>query len=584
MVASAADVPPEFAAAGVVRGDRTVQILVPGAGMSVYGRHLGPVTGCAGVADPKQRETANPRAPAPGFADLSVYPRELCGVQVLIGGKPAGLLYVSEKQINFKVPQDSPESGTADLRIVYQGQSSVSLAMKAGFEKTSVSLDQPAYTNMPVWLRVELPFEFTALIQYPFVLGPAGFGCNEIEVRRNGRPLPLVPGSDWMRYGMVFSGFVCGSYLPVPKMATTGRLPLHLLYRFDIPGTYEVRFTLRRSPFGESTPGEIRARSEWTPIEVLPSAPNQRADWLNALRAHIPSGVVELLSDVLPSVLGLPDQVSLEIAIQCLYHENSSVRRYAMNGLSYWPEDSTSRRLLALLHTKGPSDELVRFLMRQPDLRSAHSAEIAETSLPFLESDSAVAIDGAITALGQAGVDNSTIRDIALRSVERIVSREDVQNRGSLLQIMARTKDERVHRLLRKLVEADHDLAVSDFVSFGDPGDLPTLGTILKAPGPGGGERFAYLPELLYKTYGKAAVPYLRTALPDAPGRFTQRNIAIQLMAAGDAAGFQFALDALERETVLRTEMMQALRSQFPELKGSDEDTIKAFLKARSGN
>jgi dihydroorotase len=55
-------------------------------------------------------------------------------------------------------------------------------------------------------------------------------------------------------------------------------------------------------------------------------------------------------------------------------------------------------------------------------------------------------------------------------------------------------------------------------------------------------------------------------------------------MAAGDAAGFQFALDVLERETVLRTEMMQSLRSQFPELKGSDEDTIKAFLKARSGN
>jgi hypothetical protein len=42
--------------AGVVRGDRAVQILVPGAGMSIYDRHLGPAAGCAGIADPKQRE------------------------------------------------------------------------------------------------------------------------------------------------------------------------------------------------------------------------------------------------------------------------------------------------------------------------------------------------------------------------------------------------------------------------------------------------------------------------------------------------------------------------------------------------
>ena len=83
---------PEFPAAGVVRGDRTVQILVPGAGMSIYGHYLGPAVGCAGKADPKQLEIPNPRAARPGFVDLSIYPKELCDVQVLIGGEPAGLL------------------------------------------------------------------------------------------------------------------------------------------------------------------------------------------------------------------------------------------------------------------------------------------------------------------------------------------------------------------------------------------------------------------------------------------------------------------------------------------------------------
>jgi hypothetical protein len=184
-----ANLAPEFPAAGVVRGDRTVQFLVPGAGMSIYGRYLGPAVGCAGKADPKQLETPNPRAARPGFVDLSMYPKELCDVQVLIGGEPAGLLYVSEKQINFKIPQDSAESGTAEIRVVYRGQSSTPLELKAGFEQTTISLDQPAYTDMPVWIRVELPFEFTGVVRYPFVLGPAGFGCNEVEVRRNGQAL-----------------------------------------------------------------------------------------------------------------------------------------------------------------------------------------------------------------------------------------------------------------------------------------------------------------------------------------------------------------------------------------------------------
>jgi uncharacterized protein (TIGR03437 family) len=78
---------------------------------------------------------------------------------VLIGDQPAGLLFVSEKQINFKVPQDSPENGIVDLRVVRMGQSSPPVAMDAGFEKTIISLEQPAYAGMPVWLKVDLPFE-----------------------------------------------------------------------------------------------------------------------------------------------------------------------------------------------------------------------------------------------------------------------------------------------------------------------------------------------------------------------------------------------------------------------------------------
>ncbi|MCU1260961.1 MAG: hypothetical protein JWO80_3846, partial [Bryobacterales bacterium] len=123
------------------------------------------------------------------------------------------------------------------------------------------------------------------------------------------------------------------------------------------------------SPFGALGQEDIRLRSEWISIEVLPSKPNQRAQWLDALRKRAPTDPAELLSDVLPGVLGLPDEPSLEFVIGYLYHPDAGVRRYAMNGLSYWPEDSVSRRLLVLLQVRGPNDEVVRFLSRRSQRR-----------------------------------------------------------------------------------------------------------------------------------------------------------------------------------------------------------------------
>ncbi len=333
-----ADPPPQFTPEGVV--GPSAGKLVPGATMSIYGRYLGS-NGCTVSADSRDAGNA-------------------CDTQVLIGDKPAQLLFASEGQINFKVPLDVPPSDGAELRVVYRGQSSLPLTMRVGPEKTIVSVDQPAYAGMPVWLRVELPFE-NGTIHYPYLRGLAGFGCNEVEVRRNGESLPLISGSNWMRSPMVFNGNICGSYELESPPHIIGRLPLHLLYDFRAPGTYEVRFTRRSVPFGALSQTGFKVRSEWTPFEVLPSEPNRRAEWSKSLRAHPPVEPGELLTDTLPGLLGIPDESSLEILIGYLYHPDSSVRQYAMNGLSYWPEESVSRKLLALLLTTGPSDAIVLF-------------------------------------------------------------------------------------------------------------------------------------------------------------------------------------------------------------------------------
>lgn len=294
-------------------------ILTPGAILSMAGGHLGTPSKCT--------------APPSGL-DPPVYPIQLCGTQAFFGDQPVGLLYVSEGQINFQIPRDGPASGTADLRVIYNGQSSKPLPMLAGFEKMTVRLDQPAYTDMPVWLKAEFR-SGSRTIQYPSQLGPAGFGCNEVEVRRDGKLLTRLPGSIWNRGNFSFSVLNCGGYGPAPH-GLESRLPLHLLYRFDEPGTYEVQLTVRDSVAAS----KIQFQTEWTPIEILPANHYQRAQWLEDVRNRHPMDAADLLSDVLPSVLGLPDEASLDIVRSYLDHPDESVRRFAENGLYYWPEES----------------------------------------------------------------------------------------------------------------------------------------------------------------------------------------------------------------------------------------------------
>jgi len=246
-----ADPPPQFTPEGVV-GQARAGTLFPGAGMSIYGQYLGPNPGAC-VASPDSLNAGN-----------------ACDTQVLIGDKPAILQFVSEKQINFKVPLDVPPNDAAELRVVYRGQSSTPLIVKVGPEKTTASVEQPAYVGMPVWLKVELPSAY-GTIHYPYLLGRAGFGCNEVEVRRNGQPLPLIPEANTNRSIAVFVGNMCGSSGSESPTAVIGRLPLHLLYDFRTPGTYEVRFTLRSDPFVATSQTGFKVRSEWTPFEILAS-------------------------------------------------------------------------------------------------------------------------------------------------------------------------------------------------------------------------------------------------------------------------------------------------------------------------
>src|SRR5690606_30069489 len=105
-----------------------------------------------GQADPDLRETPNPLRRDVGWNNLLVFPKELCGVRVLVGGEPAGLLYVHRDQINFKVPQSVPMEGTVGLQVVHLDQASAVVQIAAGMAPLRLSFEEPAFTNMPIWV------------------------------------------------------------------------------------------------------------------------------------------------------------------------------------------------------------------------------------------------------------------------------------------------------------------------------------------------------------------------------------------------------------------------------------------------
>jgi len=167
------------------------------------------------------------------------------------------------------------------------------------------------------------------------------------------------------------------------------------------------------------SPGHIRVQSDWTSIEINPANP-----------AALPAQ---------------PDNAAL-------YDPDPDTRRLAMNLLNYEPEDVASNRLLALIREKGPSDVIVGFLLRQPAFRQAHAVEIAEASVPYLKSDSVIALEGAVAALRGAPQIAPYI-DALLAAAEHVTELSSAQTGADLAQILIDSHDPRARAVLRRLVD-----------------------------------------------------------------------------------------------------------------------------------
>ena len=295
--------------------------LVPGLLAWIFGANLSRSPGCT----------------AQNTMDPATYKTELCGTRVLVGGIDAKLIFVSPRQINLVLPEHPWENEMVSVQVIHDDLASDMVPVRFGFNRPILALAAPAFTGMPVWVRVEKPWGKGSL-RYPFYTAPWDIGPGQFEVRFQEQELGIISPPPYHPFG----GSI-GLPREVPPKYLY-RVPLHLVYSFDRPGTYQVRYTEYRDGRGPADK-TVYQQSEWTAIEVLPSTAEQRRAWLQALAASPPEETVELLSNFLPSLLAARDEPALRLLAPYLGSPDSLVRQYAAYALNYFDSGLLQRVL-----------------------------------------------------------------------------------------------------------------------------------------------------------------------------------------------------------------------------------------------
>ncbi|MFN7994467.1 MAG: hypothetical protein U0Q18_12750 [Bryobacteraceae bacterium] len=472
--------------------------IYPGMPVSIYGFHLGPAEGC------------NPERG-------SFQPTELCGTTVTVDGVKAGLLYAQDRQINLFLPYESAPGSVAQFVVTNSGVSNSPVPVSIARYAATIKIEGPAFVHMPVWVAVVLPEQFQWSLRYPFGIGPTEFGGHDLEVRRNGKPYPknAVPRA-YPRSGSCIGGFSsigpCG-FIGLPREpAKRGRLPLHLLYRFDRPGAYEVRYL----GYDWSFPLKKRVlvRSPWTKFAVRELPPGRRANWLAAMQRSAPSDPVELLSDYLPSLLALPDAAVLPALDDFTYDRDSLVRQYLLYALYSFDEALVTTHIQDLIRRRGPTDQLAYFISWQRRVFQPAGPELVRGILPFLESPNPLLSGGALQSvvflkppLGWNWNNHPEIPALmdqaVLKSADRLAASRDPQVLQPLALYFGGMKTGRSRELLWRLVNngAVREQALICLTWIADPRDLPKLAAY----------NTGNLDDALQRAYGKRADPYLKS-------------------------------------------------------------------------
>jgi hypothetical protein len=530
---------------------RGPQWLDPGQFVAIYGRHLAPPGGCFAKLEPK----------------AGVYPTDFCDTQVTVNGIRAGLQFVADGQINIKLPAGIPSAGEVAIVVTVRGVSSQAVKVPMGKPKLALSLAQPAYVHMPVWIAHNVPVPYRDSILYPF-----GLSGGKFEVRRNGvllKPLKiLVPR---MAVGFLGGGVV----------VTDMPLPLHLQFRFDEAGKYEIRYIGTRTEL--DPPRGMRAvvveESDWTEIQVQPFPETRRREWIRERAREMPSAPEQLISKAIPELLALPDSAALSAVLPQLYHSDESVRRYVAASLAMFDGAVVAKQLTPMIREKGPTEEIARLLDENENLfEGGHEAFMAV--LPgFLKSPFALTQAGALQYIvwepnhdwGKTAQFQARRAALVMDAAPGILDRGDAHLQQLLALALGSIKTDAARDMLWSMVEGGKAAGQSKIALtwIGDARDLPRLAGLMDVS-------LAYG---LHHAYGDAALPWLKKAARETNQAALREACARELVIAGQAEGFQYLLQAMGETASFKREAVQFVRDRFPVLRDADEGKVLDFVR-----
>ncbi|HEX4137788.1 MAG TPA: hypothetical protein VHY84_24475 [Bryobacteraceae bacterium] len=530
------------------------QWLEPDQFVAIYGRNLAPRAGCSERLEPKA-----------GF-----YPTDFCDTRVTVNGIRAGLQFVGEGQINIKLPAGIPSVGIVAIAVTVRGVSSQEVTVPIGKPNLTLSVVGHAYIHMPVWIAHNVPVPYRDEILQPF-----GMSGGKFEVRRNGvmlkPPLEVRPPR---AYAMPGNG---GGVV----LAVDTPLPLHLQYRFDEPGKYEIRYIGTQMkpdpPRGMRT--VVAEQSDWTSIEVEPFSDAQRTEWIRERARKMPSSPEQLIGKAIPELLALPDAAALSAILPQIYHSQESVRRYVAASLAMFDGAVVAKQLTPMVREKGPTEEIARLLDENENLfEGGHEAIMA--ALPeFLKLPSALPQAGALQYIvweplhdwGKTAELQARRGALVMDAAPGILERGDEHIDQLLAQALGSIKTDAARDMLWSMVEGGKAAGQSKIALtwIGDARDLPRLARSMDVS-------LAYS---LHHAYGDAALPWLKKAARETNQPALRQACARELVIAGEPEGFQYLLQAMDDMPSFRREAVQFVRDRFPVLRDADEGKVLDFVR-----
>ena len=380
-----------------------------------------------------------------------------------------------------------------------------------------------------------------------------------------------------------------------PPDSPQNRLPLHLGFAIDTPGTYSVRWSVvTADDIGRPGQPRLLAESDWLDFNVVTPTPAERETWLTALLASRPTAVGPYVGDYLPSLLAaLPDRRVVKEVLDGLYSDQGLIQACAFGVFQNLPNSITVPAVLESLHQRGPVGSLAYFVSWHKALFQDHRDEIVRTATSYLGSKNDTIVEGALRmlmfSLAFDWADDSTAMreaDVAVEAAAPALAQRLGPVAHTLATYLPGIKSPASRAQLWQQVargSTDREQALIALTWIADPMDLGRIGDLLVQPGNADprGTDLASLPYALARAYGDAAIPYLQRALADSPYVWVRTQSARQLALAGRVEAFRFFLEAVTENRFYRAELVSWLRITFHLPDNASEAEVVAFLNER---